>query len=396
MERITDFARGNIRVRVKCRYPERFVNICAAGGVEFRDMEREGDEIVFTTHRQDYKYIRNRAKTGEYNVIGVRKTGATFFLWRLRKRYFLLGGMAVCLGLLLFSSLFIWELTVTGNETVPSSVILANLRELGVDIGTFRLTLDEDYISNEMLLRVPELCWLTVNTHGSRAEVKVREEIPAPEVVEADVPSQIFAKKAGIIEKMNIYDGKKLAAVGDTVSAGDLLVTGEMDSLSRGTRYVHAMGEVWARTWYTRAAMMSDTVAVKEYTGRTKRQYSLTLCDRQFNLFLTAGTGWSHYDKVSEKHRLSVMGVVLPVSMTVDTYSEYELSETRPEGLEEGLENRLISEIESEIDRGEIVHTEFETSKNGGVITVTLNAECREQIGEIKRMAVGEKNEDNT
>jgi hypothetical protein len=50
MERVTNFLRGNVRIRVRCRYPERFINICAKSGVEFWDMEREEDDLVLTTH----------------------------------------------------------------------------------------------------------------------------------------------------------------------------------------------------------------------------------------------------------------------------------------------------------------------------------------------------------
>lgn len=85
MERLTNYMRGSVRVRVRCKYPERFVNICADGGVEFWDMERQEDDIVFTTHRRDYVYIRSRAKSSGYMVISVKKSGTAFFLWRLRK-----------------------------------------------------------------------------------------------------------------------------------------------------------------------------------------------------------------------------------------------------------------------------------------------------------------------
>ena len=391
MERLTNYMRGSVRVRVRCKYPERFVNICANGGVEFWDMERQEDDIVFTTHRRDYGYIKSRAKSGGYTVIGVKKSGTAFFLWRLRKRYILLAGVTLCAALMWLSGLFIWEITVTGNETVPTSEILSHLRQLGVEIGTFRLTLDEDYISNKMLIEIPELCWLTVNTQGSRAEVKVREEIRKPEMVESDVPTELYATKAGIIEEMNIYDGKTLSAVGDTVSAGDVLVSGQMDSLTSGTRYVHAMGEVTARTWYTKSAMLGDTVTAKQYTGETKRQFALIIGERRLNLYLDSGIGWDNYDKTAKIHRLTIFGTVLPVALTEDTYSRYTEKQVKLEGVEEGLKARLTKSIENELSEGEIVRTEFEATTENGVVKVTITAECLERIDAIRRIAVGEE-----
>ena len=386
MERVTNFLRGNVRIRVRCRYPERFINICAKSGVEFWDMEREEDDLVLTTHYEDYRFLRRRSMLGDYRVTQVKKTGASFFLRRFRKRYALLAGMLVALGTLWFSSLFIWEIGVTGNESVSSAEILRELDELGVGIGTFRLTMDQDRISNEMLLRLKDLCWITVNTNGCRAEVKVREEIPTPEMVDENEPTLVCAKKTGIIEKMNVLEGKKLVAVGDTVSAGDILVTGAMDSLSSGTRYVHAMGDIFARTWYTRETIIPVNVTAKEYTGRERTKYTLTLGGERINLYLSGGVDWERYDKTTRKEKLTFFGVVLPVGIVKDTYREYLTVEKElPDG-EEILKKRMTDELQTEIGEGEILRTEFEGFSDGKTVTVTMEAECMEQIGAVRRM----------
>lgn len=395
MERIINFIRGNVRVRVKCKYPERFLNICAESGVEFWDMERDGDELVFTTHYEDYRYLRNREHY--YKIVSVKKTGTSFFLWRMRKRYALLAGMVICLVLSWLSSLFIWEITVSGNETVSTAEILNQLEEIGVGIGSNRLTFNQDYISNEMLLRVPELCWITVNTHGSRADVKVREEIPAPEMVDEDVPTLVFAKKAGIIEKMVVWEGAKTVAVGETVSAGDTLVTGAMESLSSGTRYVHAMGDVYARTWYTKTFQVMENVAIKEYTGREKTKYGLKLGDKRINLYFSGNVDMEKYDKTFIEQKLTLFGIVLPVGIISETYSEYQMNTTRFAEVEDFLKASLIDSLEDEIDDGEIVWNEFDADGGNGVVTVTMKAECLEQIGVMREMTEDEmvENSDN-
>ena len=69
--------------------------------------------------------------------------------------------------LLLLSSLFIWEINVEGNEKLTTGEILRALEECGVKTGTFWPGLDTDEIRCRMLLRLPELGWMTVNVHGS-------------------------------------------------------------------------------------------------------------------------------------------------------------------------------------------------------------------------------------
>ena len=395
MERIINFIRGNVRIRVKCKYPERFLNICAESGVEFWDMEREGDELVFTTHYADYRFLRQREYFGNYKIVSIKKSGTSFFFWRMRKRYALLIGMVLCLGLSGLSSLFVWEITVSGNKDVSTAEILNNLEEIGVGIGCNRLTINQDYISNEMLLRVPELCWITVNTHGSRAEVKVREEIPSPEMINEDEPTLVFAKKAGIIEKMVVLQGAKNVGVGETVNAGDILVMGEMGSISNGTRYVHAMGDIYARTWYTMSTQLMNEAGTKEYTGKEKNKYALKLGENRLNLYFS-DIDWERYDKEISEQKLTLFGIVLPVSVVSETYTEYELEKVEMSNVEETLKARLLNRLEEEIDGGEIMWTEFDVDSTDGVVTVTMSAECLEQIGETRKLAEEEmtKSED--
>lgn len=385
MERLLNFIRGNVRIRIKCIYPERFLNICAESGVEFWDMKREGNELVLTTHYADYRFLRGRERFGSYKITGVKKTGTSFFLWRIRKRYALLIGLVLCLVLCWISSLFVWEITVTGNETVSTAEILAKLEQVGVRIGCNRLTINQDYVSNEMLLLVPELCWLTVNTHGSRAEVKVREEIPVPEIADEDEATVIYAKKAGIIEKMSVLEGKKVVAIGETVNKGDILITGAMDSRSSGVRYVHAMGEVYAKTWYSMSAQLMESVEIKEYTGREKEKYILLFGKDRMKLYFS-DISWDRYDKTVKEKRLTVFGVVLPVGIVTETYTEYETVELPLADAEGILKTRLLNSLEEKIDDGEIVWTEFETAKENGIVTVTMTAECIEQIGELRQL----------
>ena len=72
---------------------------------------------------------------------------------------------------------------VEGNEAVSTAEILTELRRQGLRPGVYGPGLDEGTISSAALLGLPELAWMSVNLHGTRAEVLVREAVPAPEVM---------------------------------------------------------------------------------------------------------------------------------------------------------------------------------------------------------------------
>lgn len=390
MQKALNYFRGNIRVEVHCQYPERFVNVCAQNGVEFWALQRtSGNSVLVTMHIAGYKKLISVSKTGGFTMKPVKKTGVPFFLWHLRKRYALLAGMLVCIIGVWTLSLFIWEIDVTGNETVPSAEILQALEEMGIGIGSFGPSVANEQISNEILQKITELSWITVNVSGSHANVLVRERIQAPEIVDEDIPTMIYAQKSGIIYKMSVYEGVRVCQVGDTVLAGDIIISGIADSLSSGTRLVHAMADVYARTWYEMSVQMPLSMSEKNYTGRTRTKTAIIFAGKRINIYFNSGILWSDYDKITVENNIVLpTGNVLPITIVRETYSEYErtASAMDEEAAEELLKERLLTQLEKSLSQGEITGTLFSTSVQDGVITVTLKAECIELISGMREL----------
>lgn len=234
MKKAVNYLRGSVRVQVQCPYPERLVNICASNNIEFWDLRRISPvSVQISMHIGGYRLLSSIATKAGFDISEVRKAGVPFFLWRLRKRYVLLAGMLLMFLTVWTLSLFVWEIDVQGNKAVPSQEILAALRDLGIGIGTFGPAVSSEAISNDMLLRFPGLSWIAVNVSGSHAEVLVRERVPKPAILDKNAPVMVYAVKSGIITKMSALEGKDAVKPGDTVQAGDILVTGIMDSTLR-------------------------------------------------------------------------------------------------------------------------------------------------------------------
>lgn len=387
MRRLLDILRGTVEVEVKCRYPERFLNICAVNGVEYYDLRRIGEtDLSATLHISDYRRLRLISRESGFEVRAARKRGAPFFLWRMRRRWALVAALAVCVLSVWTSSFFILEIKVSGNEKVSSGEILTALEELGVGIGTMRLSISQEYISNEVLQMIPDLSWIAVNCTGSRAEVLVREEVPKPEIYDIKIPADVVACKSGIITRITVLEGAALHTENDTVLEGEVLVKSNMDSISSGTRYVRASAEVWARTWYELSAQIPLKNIEKKYTGSIKTKKAIIFAGKRINLFIKAGNPWPHCDKITEKENITLIGgTVLPVTVSCDTYIEYEpLEVNNPvEEAEEILRERLDRMLKREICGGLIFKAEYISAESEGMLTVTLFAECEEQIGEI-------------
>lgn len=395
MQKIINFFRGSVLYTVTGAFPERFLNLCAQNAVAFWGLEWLDDHTLrLCFARKDAKKARTLAEKVMCQAKAARRAGVPFFLAKFRRRYAFLAGLALAVAAVCVLSRFILTIEVTGNRAVSTAVILSELNRQGVRVGAYGPSIDEKVVSQEALLRIPALSWMAVNLHGTRAEVIVREKVPKPDIVDRTVPSHVVSAATGIITHMEVLEGQPLFQEGDTVLAGEILISGVIDvpepqyaDTDLGTRITHAMGNVWARTWRTLEARIPLEAQVKRYTGEEVTRYSLGILDRRLNFYGNSGISLDKYDKITSSHSLTLPGGrVMPLVLRVERYRGYA---TEPVALDAEaartlLEERLLERLDGLVgEDGEVLRTDFTVREENGILVVTLLAECREQIGRV-------------
>jgi similar to stage IV sporulation protein len=388
---VVNFFRGYLEVEITGPYPERFLNICSQNGITFWQLNRlDIDKLTARVRVLEFDRLKELSKRALCEVRVLSKKGAPFFVWRFRKRYLFIAGFLIFAAILYFSSLRIWEIVITGNETVSEEKIEIALKELGVGIGTLSSEIDPETVENGVLLRIPELRWLTVNVSGSKANVDVRERKMPPDLIDEKIPCNIVARKAGIIARMNVLEGTAQAAVGDTVKEGQLLAGGVVDT-STGLRLVHAMAKVEAKTWYTLTAKMPMHIEIKEYTGEKKRKMALIVAGSRINLYFSSRIPYERCDNMLMKGQWTLPGgFILPCTWISEEYREYKVTpgEMDTETAAVILRRSLYERLEELADGGEIVRTDYVIGTAGDVYTMTLTAECIEDIAKTTELPV--------
>ena len=176
MQWIVNRLRGELRVVARGPFPERLMNVCAQNGISFWALEwRDGHTLSMTVRQEDRKQLWKLAERVGCTVETEGSRGLPAFLARFRTRYAFLAGFALSLAAVCILSSFVLTIQVTGNETVPTGVILSELRRLGVRPGAYGPALERRQIAEEALLSLDELSWMSLNLHGTRLEVQVRE-----------------------------------------------------------------------------------------------------------------------------------------------------------------------------------------------------------------------------
>ena len=394
MRHLMNFIRGMVRVRLTGLFPERLINLCAQEGIDFWAIEWLDEHTVrFTTRRHTLGLLEELALRAGCEVVRESSRGLPDFLGRFRTRYAFLAGLVFALCAVSLLSRFVLTVEVTGNEKVPTAVILSQLRQLGVRPGAYGPALPCKQLAQEALLQLKDLSWMAINLHGTRVEVIVREVIKQPERINESGYYDVVAQADGVVTHLEPERGEALVQEGDVVAKGDVLISGTVSmepplySDSPVVQYqTHARGRVWARTWRTLTAALPLETAVKDYTGKEKSVWSVNIFGKRIKIFGNTGIVWPMYDKMTVVRQARLPdGQTLPLFLSRETFRAYDTWTVQADQdaaqalLEEELQKRLTALIGED---GQVEELQFSARVSGGRLEVTLTARCLEEIGE--------------
>lgn len=394
MQKAANLVRGWVEAEVIGPDGEEFINLCARRRIPFWGVEfRDGTTLRLRTSAGRWREVKKLGEGGRWETRLVRRGGVPGLVWRLRYRWGLFLGLALALAAVGALSQFVLTVRVSGNIEVPTEAIMTQLRAHGVRPGAFGPGLDTRTVAHEVILALPKLSWVSVNLHGTVAEVLVREGSPPPDLVEEEKPAHIVAKYTGIITHMETTRGMAVVEEGDTVVAGDTLISSWVDfeeppeaTSDWGGILVRASGKVIARTWHTLEAAIPLEGSRKEYTGEEKTRWSLEILGHTVKFYGNGGIPFEKYDRITTYHTASLPGgQSLPLAIRREVYRAYETRET-PIDRERGevlLRRQLQERLDDLTAQGEVLRTDYKTEVRDGLLTVTLLAECRQEIGKI-------------
>ena len=387
LKHITNLLKGQVTAREESGFPERVLNICAEYGLSFWDVRWEsGVSFTFSLTRRDWKRLRRLSRKLDCDLYALSWRGTPFFLGRLRHRYGLWITLGLCTLALFYSSFFIWDFSIEGNETVSDQEILRALEEVGVEFGTFGYAVNSFQLRNNLLLKLPKLSYIAINVRGCRAYVQVRERIEPPEIISKQEKGNTVAKKDALITAIQPWDGEKQVLPGTVVTEGQLLISGVVENDYSGTRFLRGMGEVYGRTWYTLQCTVPLTVLQKTYTGEKITQKAILIGKNRVNLYINSSNLGDTCDKIISWKKCVMPGdIPLPVTIVTETIRYYEVTPVvRKERDALALADTVLTRrLAAYIDGGTVLRRDLTCEVIGDILLCTLTAECEEQIGKF-------------
>lgn len=335
---------GCVLVKLTGTGAERFLNLSAARGIEIFDVRKgTGECLYFFTSPQSFKDMKPLAKKAGVRLRIQKKSGPAFLLFRLRKHLLFAAGFLSFFVVLWFLSLFIWDISIEGNRMFTEETLLHYLETLPVSCGMRRDEISCSRLEEAIRNQFPEITWVSAEITGTRLRIQIREnETPVFETAPDPSPCSLEAASDGVIVKTVVRNGIPMVKAGDTVTEGQLLISGTIpiydDSETLvNSHNIRADGEVYARTERSVRFSFPLSAERKSYTGSTRFGLHLELFGHSISFllpdlsqpsswfsFLTKKESAGSWDVVSEQHQLKLFrNFYLPVYGSVITAREY-------------------------------------------------------------------------
>ncbi len=387
---IIRFFKGTVSFRAQGRSPERLLNLTAQRGVLLWNVRPSPQGLEGEVAARDYRRIRPLARKAAVRTTILKKSGFPFLAAAYRGRAGLAVGAALGAALLVFLSQFLWTIDVVGQEHVSEARLRTLLAESGVKTGALCRGVDAGQVKRDILLKVEDISWLSVNIVGCHANVEIKEKTRKPEN-DGDTPCNLKAKEDGVITKITVGEGVTEVKKGSGVAKGDLLVSGVSAAREGTVRYLHAEGEIMADVISEKEFKLpkeDDYISLTENKAE-RRQLGFLIfrfpCTLSFRFFASAA-------RTEEADWLTADKTALPLGFVTETLHELKTERvTRDEANARAVFNRaaLLEELFAK-GEGRRVSKELTVAENDGAFTGRVRWVFNENIAESVDFSVEE------
>lgn len=372
---------GRMKISVRKSDATDVLNICMRESIPYAEMLPCDDAIIFDMSLASGKRLsRSLAALGTEH--GVSISGLPRLLRRFEKRYGAILGLVISFIIIRLGSGIVWDIRVTGNSSLTEKQVEDELRAVGFGIGSRIGERDVDEISNKLLAGSDDISWLSINFTGTVANVQIREN-RAPESENETTYANIVAARDGTIDRFSVRRGRIVVGEGDTVRAGELIVSGITENNKGEIGYEAAQGEVFAVTSHRfelDIPLEYDDYSVKE---RKLIKKSLVFFGKSIFFYKKNCNSDVFCDTIIVEDTLSYFGLPsLPVSI-VSEYAELTESERKKRSIDAASElaffelNKLIS---TELVGADILSKSITTEIGDTSLKLSCDIICSENI----------------
>ncbi len=377
--KITRWLLGYVRFSVVGGSPERFFSYSARAGAYFWNIAgrpQSGACVAARGYRGSARKAGCRLRVRE-------KRGLPFFLYGMRGHRGIFAGAAAFAVILYLLSLHVWCVQVEGNVSVPEEQILSELSSAGLSPGAWKKDVNPGALAQSVMLKFPQIRWMSINTLGCTAQAVVQEKTAKPDIVDEKGVCNIKAASTGQVLEMKVYEGTPVVAEGDAVVKGQLLVSAVVEDQLGKSALRHARAEILAETQHAVSVSVEREQLRYEPTGKVVVRRNADLYGVRIPLSLAVKPHGS-YRLSREKIDLRLFGNILPAGLYTERWEEVRPVHfilTKDQALQKAKQEagQKIGEF---LGDGKIVSSKSSETWTDNSLTLAEQLVCEENIAE--------------
>ena len=394
----SDFLGHYKKVRIEGQELQRLLNTCLLNGVKVKKIKYVSASVIYVqVDSRDFKELEKIA--GNRYLVTVSSEGGMWYKTKgILKNKSLVAGLILFIGVMIYQSLFIAEIEISGYESISEKAIRTSLHDAGFYEGC-RKNINLNRVKLDLIEDFENISWVGIRYKGNLAQVTIAEVENTYEeyTVEEAVPCNIVADKSGYISNVNPEDGIRAVEDGQYVREGEVLISGAIplqkttydeEDPDGNIQYVHAGGTVKAKVPVRLNFYMDPYELRKEKTG--KKMVTFSLNDREFF------RGLCPYE-TSQVKQLTLLNSMKPVRVKISINLIEEIVVKRQKIAKNQVEKILLNEIQKYVkeklpDNAQILNKSLNFSTEKNIIDIGVTLETLQKIGKEEEIIVDKSN----
>ena len=389
------FLVGYTVLGIKRAHAEQVLNLCMHYGIPYVDGGSDALCLRLCLRSRQARRLCTILKAALIEYTVQKRGGLPWLLLRLSRRPGLIAGILCALCIIAASECFVFDVRVTGNQTLTASQVKELLAQQGFTPGSFIPSLDTDKIETRVMLASDRIAWLSINVKGTVAYVELIEQrLPAPATRLR--PAHVVASRSGEVVAVELYRGNVLVSAGQQVQKGEILIAGVYDSQTLGFRFTRAAGKVMVRTVQEYEVHVPYQYEKKVYTGEILEKKSLIFFSFPIKVFQSTGNWGGVCDKIDIVDNFSPLAdVELPLYLHTERCLLYEMqAATRTPEAALMLAHRQLSEqINQSLQDGELLDKRIRTRIGKDGVTLYATVTCIANVAQTQEFELDLKNQ---
>ncbi len=383
--RIWNYFRGYVIIKVEGLTLERFINLAISNDIYLWDIDRlDYTTIKVNISIKGFKELRKVIKKVGCRVSIIEKKGYPFLLYKFRYRKMLALGSVIALGIIFFLTSFVWKIDINGKD-IDYNKIDNYLENMNIKPGVRKKEVDVNKIRNVLLSKMDTLSYVHAEIKGTKLIIEVKKRINKPKKNNVNIPCNIIASRKGVIQKVIAKNGKAIVEKGDIVRKGDILILGKIEDVKlEKPLFVHSIGEVYAKTYYTKTIKQPIVKTIKKETGKSYITRELRIGDKGI-LINDEKIPFSNYKKVDKVKKLIPIKLIdLPIDIITHQYRELSIIQVKQNvnSLKKISSVNAIKALMKDIpNNAKIISKDVAYSINNNILITKVKVEVLEDIG---------------